>query len=344
MRKKVLHVLSSRKYSGAENVAATVITICSDEFELAYTSPSGPIEEVLYDRGVNYHPMQKLSIFELRKVIKSWEPDMIHAHDFSATLISLLAASSIPVISHIHQNPNWLKKINLKSIVFFFCWLKASRIILVNSSIGDSNFIFSKLNNKNLVIENIVDIDFIRNRAISCEKEDYDIAYVGRLVDIKNPIRFINIMSDLVKLNPDLRAVLVGDGNLRTDCENMIKERKLEKNVFLAGFKNNPFPILNNSKILVMTSKSEGLPMTAIEALALGKPVFVPDLQGIDKIIDDDCGKICKNDTDFITNLNSILKDQDLYLLKSKNAHRKAEKLFDIQEYRSKISEVYNYV
>ena len=86
---KVLHVLKSNRYSGAENIA---ITICANmqKYMCAYTSPIGPIDEKLKEQNIKYYPMKKFCVMELKRVVKEFEPDVIHAHDFSASVIDII--------------------------------------------------------------------------------------------------------------------------------------------------------------------------------------------------------------------------------------------------------------
>ncbi|MDC7783892.1 glycosyltransferase [Priestia megaterium] len=344
MKKKILHILSSNKYSGAENIATCIITNLSKQYESAYVSPNGPIKDALEERGVTYFPIESNSISNIKKVVKDWKPDIIHAHDFGATIKSSLASSNIPIVSHIHQNPTWLKKLNLRSLIFFMSCFRISHIVAVTPAIVDSAVFASFFKNKVSVIENTVDTKLVIEKSRVCCNEHYDLAFIGRLVDVKDPLRFINIVDNLVKKNPTTKAVIIGDGLLEDKCLEAIKDKNLEKNIFLKGYMSNPYPILSNSKTLVMTSKSEGLPMTVIEALVLGKPVIVPQIEGIEKVVDKTCGLICKNDDEYVNGLTKILEDNEVYQNMSKKAKLKAEYMFDMKRYCQKFIEVYNNV
>ena len=98
-------------------MAAYIIKDLNDDYEMLYTSPNGPIKDSLIDRNINYMAMEKLSIKEIKNIINIFKPDIIHAHDFTATVKCAMINSKIPVISHIHQNPNWLKGINKNSTI-----------------------------------------------------------------------------------------------------------------------------------------------------------------------------------------------------------------------------------
>ncbi|MDF2065064.1 glycosyltransferase [Bacillus sp. Cr_A10] len=344
MKKRVLHVLSSNDFAGAENVAISIISNLSDSYEFRYASPFGGIHENLLERGVTYAPMKKLSFFELRKVIRNWNPDIIHAHDFTATLLCLVTGFNKPVISHIHQNPDWLQSINKYSILFFLACLKIKELIVVSPVIKETTFLSNFFNKKCKVIKNIVDINWIKKNSLNPTGNTYDIAFIGRFEEIKDPLRFINIISQLVLDFPTLRVLMMGGGNLEKKCSEVINEKKLSDIIELKGFLLNPYPYIRNSKILVMTSKSEGLPMIAMEALAIGRPVVVSNLKGIENIIDSSCGFICNSDSEFIENIGTLLRSEGEYMKMSAESTKKATKICNMDEYRKQLKMVYNSV
>lgn len=339
--KKILHVLSSTKYSGAENVATNVISSLKDSYEMIYVSPEGPIENILKEKNIIYTPLKKLSIANLYQVIRKEKPDVIHAHDFTATLISLIAGFKIPVVSHIHQNPQWLNNINVRSLLFLIASVKIQQIIAVTPAIKKTKIFSVFLYNKTTVLENIIDLKYVRSKAEDNSTESYDIVFIGRLVAVKNPIRFIEIIAKVVKIKPSIKVAIIGEGYLREESEKLIRELKLENNIKLLGFLSNPFSILKNSRLLCMTSKTEGLPMTAIESLALGKPVVVPNLVEMQSVIDENNGILCESDNEFVLGIIKLLNEDDTYYNMSKISKEKSDEMFDMGRYGDSFDGVY---
>ena len=102
---KVLHVLNSRIYSGAEKVVCQIIKSFRGEIDMVYTSPESEIvAQMLAEQGVTYLPMKKMSVSELSRVIREQKPDLIHAHDMRAGFFSALCCGNIPMVSHVHNN------------------------------------------------------------------------------------------------------------------------------------------------------------------------------------------------------------------------------------------------
>lgn len=119
---KILHVLQSNRFSGAENVVCQIIDLfrTDENIEMLYCSPDGPIREMLNERGMPFAPMKKLSVSELKRILKKEKPDLIHAHGFRASILSVISTKKIPVISHLHNNGPWLKKRGVKHTIWDF--------------------------------------------------------------------------------------------------------------------------------------------------------------------------------------------------------------------------------
>ena len=166
---RVLHLLKSNKYSGAENVVLTIMDACPD-IEMIYASTDGPIRKVVEDRGHRFYPLEETSVRMVKKVVGELQPDIIHAHDFTMASTAAWAAGDIPVIAHLHNNPPWLKNVGVKSIVFALALPKIRQVISVSKAVEDEYIFRGLMKNKNTVIGNVVDAEDVRQKAL--EKRD----------------------------------------------------------------------------------------------------------------------------------------------------------------------------
>lgn len=107
---KVLHLLSSNNLSRAENVVGDIIMMLNDEHEMIYCSPDGSIKNSLEDREINFFPINSLSVSNIGKAVNNIKPDVIHAHDVTATIYAAFFSKKIPLISHLHGNADNMKK------------------------------------------------------------------------------------------------------------------------------------------------------------------------------------------------------------------------------------------
>lgn len=344
-KKKILHVLASNNYSGAENVICTIVENLKDEYDMAYCSPQGPIEEFLKEKNINYIPLEKLSYKEVKKAIEKYNPNIIHAHDFRASSICSFLKKEKYLITHIHNNSPWIKKLNFNSILFLYVGLKSNKILTVSDSI-ENEYIFSKIiKNKIICIGNPVSRENILNKIKNDETEKkYDICCTARISIQKNPLRFLNIINELKKEIPNINSIWIGDGEMKELFQQKIKELNLEENVKLCGFQKNPYQYMAQSKIFLLPSDWEGYGLVAFEALTLGLPCVVSNVGGLPDIVDDSCGKLCnvENIYEYVQKIKKLLFNEEILKESSQNAIKKSIKLENINEYMLKLALIYN--
>ncbi len=177
---------------------------------------------------------------------------------------------------------------------------RAQRIVCVSSQ---CERIFAEIwgyKEKLLTLNNIIDIDRIRRKSRAYtpdfDRETINLVSVGRLSYEKAYDRIIEAVKQAVKKGMAVCAYLIGEGEKRTELLELIKQYHLEKNVILAGAKENPYPYIMNADCLVISSISEAYSTVAVEAQILGIPVLTTDCCGMRDIFsNDESSVICPN-------------------------------------------------
>nr|WP_027871075.1 glycosyltransferase [[Eubacterium] cellulosolvens] len=341
---RVMHVLNTNKYSGAENVVITMINAYRDTVDAVYVSMDGPIREYLEENNIDFFPINKMSVTEVKKAIKCVNPQIIHAHDYTTGIISVATLTRIPIINHIHNNSPWIKRYGVKSLVYGICCNGFAKILSVSDSIMDEYVFGKKFKSKTDVVSNPIDVKKIRQLAEGSNVKEYDIAFLGRLSPPKNPHEFIRIILGIKHLLPSVKAVMIGGGELTEEVKKHIKEENLIDTIELVGFQKNPYWFLNQTRILCMPSSWEGYGLAAVEGLALGKPVICSGAGGLKKIVNDTCGRICEQTEDYISEIMSLLYDAQQYDRLSQGALRRAEEIDNLDSYCKQILSVYQSV
>ena len=288
---KVIHLLYSDSFSGAENVVCQIISMFRDDenVEMMYCSRDGKIREALEARNVKFIPLKRLTVRAVKKVIKLYKPDVIHAHDVLAGVIAALACGKTKLISHMHNNPVASRGPSVISIAYLFAGAKAKRIFWVSNSSYEGYFFHRFFADKSKVLYNIIDVEALYQKMyLDNAAYNYDVVYLGRLEYQKNPQRLLNVFSKVVELNPNIKMAIVGTGNLEEELREMCEKMNLQNNVDFLGFQSNPLKILHDAKVMVMTSRWEGTPMAALEALALGVPIVSTPVDGLKDLISND--------------------------------------------------------
>lgn len=177
---------------------------------------------------------------------------------------------------------------------------EAGEIILING-IGIDTDKYSKKNieRHELFPDNLI------------EKSDFLIISVGQLSVRKNHEEFIRAISKLK--NPNIKYIIIGEGELRGYLEKLITDLKLEKQVFLLGYKGNVDEYLSISDLYAFPSLQEGLPASLMEAMSVGLPAIVSDIRGNrDLIIHDRGGCLFSlgNEDSLVNNLGKLINNR----------------------------------
>ncbi|KAB0665284.1 glycosyltransferase [Oryzomonas japonica] len=130
---------------------------------------------------------------------------------------------------------------------------------------------------------------------------NFNIVSMGRLSFSKGFDRLINVADKLVNgkgLN-DLKFYILGAGELETELQNLIRDKRLSSHVILLGFTRNPFPYLVQAKLFFLSSRFEGFPMALLESKILAIPSVSASCSGVSEAIKDAFdGFIVSNESD----------------------------------------------
>lgn len=335
--KKVLHLLPSNKFSGAENVVCTIIQN-DKEYDMYYCSPRGDIEKSLDERGIKYIPIEKFKPSYLKKICKEYGIDIIHAHDYKASLLAAFSGFKGKIISHLHTNWDFNTSWNIYTILYNCIIKKFDKIIAVAPAILEEAVYAKKNKDKFVVIDNVIDKKRVLEKSRGFVTDAYDLIYVGRLCEVKRPLTMIEIIKKVKKVKPNIKMAIIGAGDMEDECLDLIKKYDLTDNIEMLGFKSNPFPYIKNSKIALLTSKHEGLPMVVIEEMILNVPVLNSGVDGL--------GKLFEKYPEFICHSISEYKDKVVDILDGKLDLKSKcpviiEKYVDMENYIAKINKVY---
>lgn len=352
---KVLHILKSNIYSGAENVAITIIKNMPADYDCLYMCAKGPIEYKLNEMGVAHVCVDEVNVASIRLIVERFKPDIIHAHDFSASFMAARAVKNkIKVVSHLHNNWPWCRTLHPKVIGYSIFRPFIDKILVVSSSVKEE-FLFKKVMADAVVVGNPFDADKVREAAGGIDEGsspeevgEYDIILLGRLTQQKQPLTFIRIVDEIRRNIPDVKAVIVGGGELEDECKSLIASLGLENNITMAGFVANPYLYLNNAKLSMMPSLWEGFGLVALEAMTLGKPVIASKVGGLQDIVNDTCGKViaaAPDSADFVQDMAAeavgLLSDSECYEKMSAGAVQRAQEYSNIGEYIEQIVREY---
>lgn len=344
--KTVIHLISTDVFSGAENVACQIINSFkknNKDYKMIYVSKIGPNKKNLEDRSITYYELDKFNYKSIKKAVEKIQPDIIHAHDTKAIIMASLFHKKAKIVGHIHANHENLRTKTLKSILLNYFSKYVSKMIWISKSALENYYYYNNIESKSVVLYNMINF----NEIISKVKEDknnynFDIIYLGRMTYQKNPERFIEIVKEIKEKYPALKVAMVGTGDLDDEIKKLIREYNLSSTIKFYGFKDNPYKILQSSKLMMITSRYEGTPMCALEAFACGIPIISTPADGLNDIIDNQKTGFLSNDNkkiiDYVIKL--LTEKKTLNMLKE-NVRKKNKQINNIIFYKNEIKKIY---
>jgi glycosyltransferase involved in cell wall biosynthesis len=242
-----------------------------------------------------------LALIEIYGFIKNNKIQIVHTHSSKAGILGRLAAkfAKTPVI--IHTVHGWSFHDYQPKVVYHFylilekiCALVTDKIIVVSrydKDKGLSNLVGKK--SQYILIRyglNYNELKGSQERSIvrqSLGLNDLDLVagMVACFKPQKAPLDFIELAGLIKKDFPNVKFVLVGDGELRKKITVRIKQLNLEGQVILTGWRKDIALILSGLDVFVLTSLWEGLPIVVLEAMASGVALVVTDTGGITEVV-----------------------------------------------------------
>ncbi len=229
----------------------------------------------------------------LIRSIRSERPDIVHTHLDDAHIYGCIAAkiAGVPVIIFtIHSTGWWLfgGGIHQKMRRFAdrFTGRLCDNIIAVSSHVKENLIKYGKISGDKIIV-NRNGIMLRKNivRLSSSNKNTPIIATVGRLVKEKGIVYFLHAAKDIIVCNKKVKFWIVGDGYLRKNLEKISESMELSSYVDFLGFRDDVYKLLSRIDIFVLSSVSEGLPISLLEAMSMRKPVVVTKISGIKEVV-----------------------------------------------------------
>jgi L-malate glycosyltransferase len=283
-----------------------------------------------------------------RRLIRSFRPDVIHAHFAVPAGVLAWALSwmtGIPYVLTIHlgdvpggvpeKTGGWFRWIYPFTRRI---WRNANRIVAVSEF--TKQLALEKYDVRIQVIPNGVDLSTVQPSFIHLNRPPR-IVFAGRFMVQKNPLQLVQTLNGLKQL--EWQCIMIGDGPLMQDVKRRVTESGLESRFQFTGWID-PQDVLNwfdRSDILFMPSRSEGLPVVGVQALAKGLAIVASQVGGFVDLVDHEKNGYLiqpEEKAKFSTSLQNLLSDSSR-LLSFRNASLEKAKCFEmnhvIQEYEN---------
>ena len=298
------------------------------------------------------------SFFALLRMIRRFQPDVIHTHTTKAGVLGRVAGLiAFPRAKRIHTFHGHL-------LHGYFSPLKTKIVILIEKFLASISAVLIAIGNQvkndlitagvgnpkqyRVIFPGLEELDTqsktsARNQLDLGADKTY-VVFIGRLTQIKRPDRLIQIAHHLKENHPGVELLIAGAGEKFAEIQEVANRQSLPM-VFL-GWRNDIGRILSASDIAILCSDNEGIPLTLIQASQAGLPIVSTNVGSVgDIVIDGETGILTEvNSNSLIHALDELLSDPDKVARFGKAGKERAEALFSLQEMVNAHESLYSQV
>ena len=297
-----LHVDSARTWRGGQNqVLLTVNGLRAMGHRAALVAhPDGELRRRT-EEGMELLPLAPRTEVDLSaawrfsRLVRRLEPDIVHAHDPHAVAMAALALSMgssnnrrvPPLVASrrvdFHLKGNSFSRWKHRQVDCFIAASDAIRRMLVADGVpaDDTVTVHEGIDLDHVVAAPPVNV----HEAFWLPHDSPVVGNVAALVPHKGQRHLIDAAALVVRELPDVRFVIMGEGELREHLDRLVREHHLEKHVRLPGFRTDVLGCLKSFDLFVMSSVSEGLGTSLLDAMACSKAVVATRVGGIPEVV-----------------------------------------------------------
>ncbi|WP_315852069.1 glycosyltransferase [Tautonia rosea] len=303
----ICQILHGLEVGGAEVLAARLARQLQGEFRFVFVclDELGTLGRALLEEGFPVHLVGREGGFDRRctqrlaELFRRERIDLIHAHQYTPFFYGITArllCRRPPVLftEHGRWYPDYRRP---KRIVANRILLeRRDRVVGVGEAVRQALIRNEGIPGARVrVIYNGVDLAAFAEADTSREEtrrelglgpDDLAIVQVARLDGLKDHATAVRTMARVVTSQPEARLFLVGDGPEREPIRELIQGKGVESSVSLLGLRTDVPRLLSAADVAFLTSVSEGIPLTLIEAMGAGLPVVSTDVGGVGEVVE----------------------------------------------------------
>src|SRR5436190_5268794 len=297
-----LHVDTARSWRGGQNQVLLTVNGLREIGQRAalVAHPDGELRRRASE-GLELIPIAPRTEVDLTaawrfsRAVRKLRPDVVHAHDphgvaMAALALSFAGGAPAPVLVasrrvDFHLKGNSLSRWKYRQVDCFITASEAIRQMLVADGIPSS---------RTVTVHEGIDVEHAEaaprvnlHEAFWLPHHAPIVGNVAALVPHKGQRYLVDAAHLVVQEVPDARFVILGEGELREHLERQVREYRLEKHVLLPGFRADVLGCIKGFDLFVMSSVTEGLGTSLLDAMACGRPIVATRAGGISEIVEE---------------------------------------------------------
>lgn len=357
---RILIVITQAATGGAQSVVGDLVPALVHEFDVTVAAGgTGPLEASVMDAGATFVRLRHLrrpisplhdvcAVAELWCLCRVLRPAIVHANSSKAGVLARLAAAFARVPARVFTVHGWAFKAThgLSSRIYLHAdraMLPLSTTIICVSETEKRAGLVARTcdERRTVVIRNGVDV---KNASVRKHRDEQvvRIVSVGRLAEPKD---FLTLVSAAALLDATRSRIdVLGDGPDRAIIEHEIDRLGLAGVVDLVGEVDDVQRRLAQADVFVLSSRSEGLPISVLEAMAAGLPVVATDVGGLGEMVEEGGSGFLVPPGDppaLAARLSAFIDDSELRASFGSRGRTLATERFSLEENRRRHLDLY---
>ena len=358
-RPRLLLLITLAETGGAQTYVSLLLPAVVERFDVTVAAHGdGPLREAARAAGVRFVPLKHvrrpidplrdvLGLVELVRLFRHERPEILHANCSKAGVLGRVAASLAGVPIRIFTAHGWAfaayrglagrmyllaDRLVRPLTTLVICVARRERELGVGARVC--------VPHRSVVVHNAVDV-----RAFAEPKSPGGLPRIISVGRFAYPKDYATLVEALAAVETDYRALLVGEGPARPAVESDVRRRSLAGRVEFLGTRRDVPELLACADIFVLSSRSEGLPISVLEAMAARLPVVATDVGGLSElVVEGETGLLVPpaDATAFAEALERLLCDPELRRRFGASARLRAERHFDLTRFHEAHIELYS--
>ena len=360
----VCHVLHTLSVGGAEILAKEFSLKGSSDFRFVFAclDDIGTMGHELIGSNHEVVSLNRRSGLDLgvatrlASYCKSHKVDVIHAHQYTPFFYASLSrfmGNKAPILftEHGRTFPDFRRPKRVLANRFLLS--KKDQVVAVGKQVKNALIENEGIPEKKIkVIYNGIDVErfkpngesrHLTRQKLGIREGEIVLIHVARLNPLKDHLAAVKTF-DHIREHPKIRLLIVGEGEEEQNIRNAIADRNLESTVSMLGLRKDIPDLLNAADACLLTSRSEGIPLTLAEAMATELPCIATDVGGVPEIVTDrTTGFLCPaGDTrKMASRIVDLVNSEELRSRMGQAGRARIAKLFNDKSMHAQYQEAY---
>lgn len=349
---KILYIITGLGLGGAEKVVADLadqMVLRGHDVKIAYlkgdvlVKPDSKSVELIYlglESGKSFISASQ----KYRQLIKQYQPDVVHAHMVHANVFARLNRIGCAVPRLICTAHNSNEGGNIRMLAYRYTnWLsdfnsnvsqEAVQVFIDKGAFTDKNLI---------PIYNGIDLNKFKYQEVKKISTIITLLAVGRFNEQKDYPNLLRALALVIKTHQNIHLNIAGDGELRLDIEDLIKQLNLSEYITLLGRRNDIPVLMQQADFFILPSKYEGFGLVVAEAMACSTFVIATDCGGVKEVMGETGILVSPQNSQALANaiIHAIELSKDEVLENNQHAMQHVQRNFDLNKIIDQWGQIY---